>query len=149
MALDVFHAWPRDALVGVADRFLLKLRDRNIENEAALRPKGPGPGSSLSSLLSLSATICLPGDLASHLPPRCRSSHLHLPGRVYEREVCVDPSQLLASEANRRYLEEERRFNSTTPKAFLEFIGFYAPWRKTQARRGAARSLQHATRSGC
>ena len=30
-------------------------------------------------------------------------------------------------QANRRYLEEERRFNSTTPKAFLELIGFYVP----------------------
>ena len=33
MVLDVFHAWPRDALVGVADRFLVQLGERNIPNE--------------------------------------------------------------------------------------------------------------------
>ena len=27
--------------------------------------------------------------------------------------------------ANRRFMEEERRYNSTTPKSFLELIGFY------------------------
>eukprot|EP00439_Symbiodinium_sp_Y106_P047493 s1232_g6.t1 len=79
MVLDVFHAWPRDALVGVADRFLLKLRQRNIENEETLQA-------------------------ISH-----HAAEVHI--SIYQ--------------ANRRYLEEERRFNSTTPKAFLEFIGFY------------------------
>ena len=37
MVLDVFHAWPRDALVGVADRFLVVLAERNIPNEELKR----------------------------------------------------------------------------------------------------------------
>ncbi|CAE8644925.1 unnamed protein product [Polarella glacialis] len=79
MVLDVFHAWPRDALIGVADRYLKQLGDVNIQDEDTL------------------ATVA-----------------------IHTAEV-----HLSVKEANRRYLEEERRYNSTTPKSFLELLNFY------------------------
>ena len=33
MVLDVFHPWPRDALVGVAQRFMVVLSQNNIQDE--------------------------------------------------------------------------------------------------------------------
>ena len=33
MVLDVFHPWPRDALVGVAQRFMVVLSEKNIQDE--------------------------------------------------------------------------------------------------------------------
>eukprot|EP00931_Biecheleriopsis_adriatica_P003888 TRINITY_DN10563_c0_g2_i1.p1 TRINITY_DN10563_c0_g2~~TRINITY_DN10563_c0_g2_i1.p1 ORF type:complete len:2985 (-),score=661.93 TRINITY_DN10563_c0_g2_i1:306-8801(-) len=79
MVLDVFHPWPRDALVGVAARFLVVLAENNIKNEETL------------------------SQVAAH------SAEVHVS----------------VNEANRRFLEEERRYNSTTPKSFLELINFY------------------------
>lgn len=79
MVLDVFHPWPRDALVGVAQRFMVVLSQNNIQDEETL------------------------ASIAHH------SAEVHV--SVYQ--------------ANRRYLEEERRYNSTTPKSFLELINFY------------------------
>eukprot|EP00930_Biecheleria_cincta_P085161 TRINITY_DN7456_c0_g2_i1.p1 TRINITY_DN7456_c0_g2~~TRINITY_DN7456_c0_g2_i1.p1 ORF type:complete len:2485 (-),score=519.86 TRINITY_DN7456_c0_g2_i1:101-6748(-) len=79
MALDVFHPWPRDALVGVAERFLVVLSGDNIKDDETLKAVA-----------------------------------------VHTAEV-----HLSVKEANRRYLEEERRYNSTTPKSFLELINFY------------------------
>ncbi|CAJ1459802.1 unnamed protein product, partial [Effrenium voratum] len=79
MCLDVFHPWPRDALVGVAERFMEVLQEKNIQNEEVL------------------------ASIAQH------SAEVHV--SVYK--------------ANQRYLDEERRYNSTTPKSFLELISFY------------------------
>jgi len=80
MVLDVFHPWPREALNGVAQRFLDELYHAgNIKSEETLV------------------------NIAAHM------AEVHL---------SIDVS-------NRRFLEEERRHNYTTPKSFLELINFY------------------------
>ena len=79
MVLDVFHAWPKDALLGVAAKFLQELRENNIRDDEMLT------------------------SVSVHMA----EVHLSIDG------------------ANRRFLEEERRYNATTPKSFLELISFY------------------------
>eukprot|EP00927_Polykrikos_kofoidii_P041032 TRINITY_DN34968_c0_g2_i1.p1 TRINITY_DN34968_c0_g2~~TRINITY_DN34968_c0_g2_i1.p1 ORF type:complete len:3218 (+),score=730.51 TRINITY_DN34968_c0_g2_i1:1253-9655(+) len=78
--VDVFMAWPRDALEGVARRFLVELvNNGNITEEAIVT----GVGSVTSEV------------------------HLSI------------------DDANKRFLAEERRYNYTTPKSFLELLTFY------------------------
>lgn len=109
MVLDVFHPWPRDALIDVAERFMVVL-EKNIPNEEVL------------------------ANIAQH------SAEVHV--SVYK--------------ANRRYLEEERRVNSTTPKSFLELISFYVrmltdkqssvEWNVSRLERGLA--IMHDVQEG-
>eukprot|EP00929_Paragymnodinium_shiwhaense_P077081 TRINITY_DN3967_c0_g2_i2.p1 TRINITY_DN3967_c0_g2~~TRINITY_DN3967_c0_g2_i2.p1 ORF type:complete len:4576 (+),score=1729.31 TRINITY_DN3967_c0_g2_i2:93-13820(+) len=78
--VDEFMPWPRDALDGVARRFLVDLiNNGNIADESML------------------------GSVAANMA---------------ETHLSIDS-------ANKRFLVEERRFNYTTPKSFLELISFY------------------------
>lgn len=80
MVVDEFMAWPRDALDGVARRFLVDLLNSgNLADEEML------------------------GKVAANM------AEVHL---------SID-------NANRQFLIEERRYNYTTPKSFLELISFY------------------------
>jgi len=74
--MDWFHSWPRDALQGVASKFIQDIED--IEPEIKVR----------------------------------------VANNMAEVHVSID-------EANKAYLKNERRFNYTTPKSFLELISFY------------------------
>jgi len=78
--VDEFMAWPRDALDGVARKFLVDLTaSGNLPDE--------------NMLAAVAANM----------------SEVHL---------SIDA-------ANKQYLAEERRYNYTTPKSFLELIVFY------------------------
>jgi len=78
--VDEFMAWPREALDGVARRFLVALQNAgNLPDETML------------------ATVA---------------------ANMAEVHLSIDT-------ANRNFLAEERRFNYTTPKSFLELIDFY------------------------
>jgi len=78
--VDEFMPWPRDALDGVARKFLVDLIEGgNIADEEML------------------------GKLS---------------GSIAEIHLSID-------HANHRFLVEDRRFNYTTPKSFLELITFY------------------------
>eukprot|EP00746_Dinoflagellata_sp_MGD_P094656 gnl/MRDRNA2_/MRDRNA2_37720_c0_seq1.p1 gnl/MRDRNA2_/MRDRNA2_37720_c0~~gnl/MRDRNA2_/MRDRNA2_37720_c0_seq1.p1 ORF type:complete len:2173 (+),score=502.56 gnl/MRDRNA2_/MRDRNA2_37720_c0_seq1:470-6520(+) len=80
MVVDEFHPWPRDALDGVATRFLTELYDKgNITNE--------------ETLAAVAANMA-------------------------EVHLSIDV-------ANKKFLDNERRYNYTTPKSFLELIAFY------------------------
>lgn len=75
-SMDWFHSWPRDALLGVAQKFLMDIED--IDSDIKDR----------------------------------------LANNMAEVHVSID-------EANQQFLKNERRFNYTTPKSFLELISFY------------------------
>jgi len=78
--VDVFMPWPRDALDGVAKRFLVDLQTQgNITED-----------DTLAAVAANMAEVHLSIDLA-----------------------------------NKRFLTEERRYNYTTPKSFLELVSFY------------------------
>ena len=74
-SIDYFHAWPVDALIDVANRFI--------------------------------ADIEMPEELLE--PISINMAHVH--GSI--------------DEANMKFLKQNRRFNYTTPKSFLELISFY------------------------
>ena len=58
MSLDVFHPWPRDALNGVAQRFLQELKSTgNIEDEETARFRISSHGVSECSMLKLTARL--------------------------------------------------------------------------------------------
>ncbi|CAD7941439.1 unnamed protein product [Amoebophrya sp. A120] len=80
MVVDEFMAWPRDALQGVAARFLEPMID-----------SGNFPTDEMMT------TVC---------------------DNMAEVHLSIDV-------ANQRYLAQERRYNYTTPKSFLELISFY------------------------
>lgn len=78
--VDEFMPWPRDALDGVARRFLVDLQtEGNITDESVLHA---------------------------------------VAANMAETHLSIDA-------ANKRFLQEERRNNYTTPKSFLELIAFY------------------------
>jgi len=80
MVVDEFMAWPRDALDGVARRFLVDLvNSGNLPDEEMLAK---------------------------------------VAANMAEVHLSID-------EANRLFLVQERRYNYTTPKSFLELINFY------------------------
>ncbi|GMH57655.1 hypothetical protein TL16_g02438 [Triparma laevis f. inornata] len=75
-SIDWFHAWPKDALVSVAQRFLEEVELATPE---------------------IKENICY---------------------HVAEVHLSVNAASV-------QYLAQERRYNYTTPKSFLELIGFY------------------------
>jgi len=80
MCVDEFMSWPRDALTGVAVKFLEPLVDTdNFPNDDIMQ------------------AVC---------------------DNMAEVHLSIDA-------ANVRYLQQERRYNYTTPKSFLELIDFY------------------------
>ena len=76
--------------------------------------------------------FCVVQETLASIAHHAAEVHVSIYEARAEGEQKVGRQRFLASwlglglEANRRYLEEERRFNSTTPKAFLELISFYA-----------------------
>jgi dynein heavy chain len=80
MVVDEFMPWPRDALDGVARKFLIELQEKQ----------------SITDENTLAA-------VAAH---------------VAEVHLSIDV-------ANKKFLSEERRYNYTTPKSFLELLQFY------------------------
>ena len=76
-SIDYFHAWPLDALIDVANRFIQEIEMPN--KEALLEPIS-------QNMASVHGSI---------------------------------------DEANARFLKQNRRYNYTTPKSFLELISFY------------------------
>ena len=116
MCLDVFHPWPRDALVGVAERFMEVLQEKNIQNEEGSDARRAGVKRSVSQEVLAS--------IAQH------SAEVHVSVYKARKSQSGNPEirksdSLNLAQANQRYLDEERRYNSTTPKSFLELISFY------------------------
>lgn len=193
MVLDVFHPWPRDALIGVAERFMVVL-EKNIPNEVGtkvfsnkilnfhqnsqetlldlLNPLQAHLASEFTltkrsailviwPLAGLSTALIAQEVLAS-VAQHAAEVHVsvyqegwaticsnalqkqlifeHQPktiqnqwgGKLKTQDQFARNFDVGCSQANRRYLEEERRYNSTTPKSFLELISFYAPLQQRQ-----------------
>jgi dynein heavy chain len=102
-AIDWFHAWPRDALISVAMRFL---KDINF-------------GSALDNLEEL---IDAPDmkKVEQIFAETDATKDLRL--QVAEHSAFVHKT---VTEASKDYAQVERRYNYTTPKSYLEFLELY------------------------
>lgn len=109
--MDWYHEWKKDALVSVALKFLESIDTLSSQSLTPSSQTVSMPNAPLNTPIS-------DGNLKS--PSFGNLSYLRESLAYHVAEVHMSVSQ-----ASIDYLNEEKRYNYTTPKSFLELIGFY------------------------